>query len=332
MNKLNLTKRIVGSLMLPVAMYLIMMIACYSNGKMFYGTWAMWKTLLVDIAISVTCALGIGLQFKSGRFDFSGGAIMLVAAIIAGNMAKNHGNNQVIFLVLSVVVCVVLSLVVALVYVYGRLPIVIATIGMALLYESITCLIFNGTGINLVANMDLKKFSTFPYAMFPFAAAILTYAFYSYLTVSGKQASLLAHNQQACVHIGINEKKNVITSYLFSGLIFGFATIIYASIGLHRPSFSSLATVGELFGNILPVFIGLMVGAFCGDTVGTIIGSITLCLMSYGLNTVFNAEMGSAISTICTGVFILVINIISAQGSNWIRNIKKLFTKKKVAV
>ena len=34
--------------------------------------------------ISISCAMGIGLQFKNGRFDFSGGAIMLLSAIIAG--------------------------------------------------------------------------------------------------------------------------------------------------------------------------------------------------------------------------------------------------------
>ena len=73
--------RIVGTLALPVVMYLIMMVMCYSNGKMYFGTWMMWKTLIVDIAVSVTCALGIGLQFKNGRFDFSGGAIMLVAGL-----------------------------------------------------------------------------------------------------------------------------------------------------------------------------------------------------------------------------------------------------------
>ena len=70
--------RIVGTLALPVAMYLIMMALCFSHGKMYFGTWNMWKTLIVDIALSVTCAMGIGLQFKCGRFDFSGGAIMLL--------------------------------------------------------------------------------------------------------------------------------------------------------------------------------------------------------------------------------------------------------------
>lgn len=330
--KMKLSHKIVGSLALPITMYLVMMIASYMNGKMYWGTWPMWKTLIVDIALMVTCALGIGLQFKSGRFDFSGGGIMLVAVIIAGNVAKKNEDNPFIFLVLCLIICITLSVMVALVYIYGRLPIVIATIGMALLYESITCLIYNGTGIKLVNNMKLKIFSKYPYVLFPLAGAIVTYAIYSYLTVSGKQAILLAKNQQSAVNIGIKEKKNVIISYIFSGTIFGFASMIYASIGMHKAAFSSLSTVGSLFSNILPVFIGLMLVKYCGDTLGTIIGAVTLCLMSYGLTIIFSAEMGSAITTICTGVFIFAINVVSAQGSAWIQKIKSIFSKNNVTV
>lgn len=319
--------KIGGTLMLPVGMFFAMMILCYTNGKMYYGTWRMWQTLSVDIAVSISCALGIGLQFKNGRFDFSGGAIMLIAGIIGGNVARYNGNNIVLMVILCMVVCVVLSVLVALLYVYGRLPIVIATIGMALLYESITCLIYGGTGVNIVSYMTLRKFSTFPYAMIPLGCAIFVYAFYNYKTTAGKQGALLANNQQVSVNIGINEKKNTIISYFVSGLLFGFATIIWLAKGIRPASFSSMTTVGELFSNILPVFIGLMLAGFCGDTIGIIMGSITLCLLSYAMNIVFTAGMGSAITTILTGLFILLLNVVSAQGMNWIRAIGKILKK-----
>lgn len=327
---MKILKRIGGTLMLPVGMYIIMMILCYANGKMFFGTWAMWKTLSVDIAVSITCALGIGLQFKCGRFDFSGGAIMLIGGILAGNIARDSGNNVFLMVVLALGVCIVLSLLVSFLYVYGRLPIIIATIGMAMLYESITCLLYNGTGVNLVPNMTLRVFATFPMVLIPLALAIAVYAFYSYFTTTGKQATLLANNQQSAVNIGINENKNVIISYVFSGILFGLATIIWLTKSIHNASFSSLTTVGELFSNILPVFIGLMLVNFCGDTIGIIMGSITLCLLNYGLKAVFSNETGAAIATIVTGIFILMLNVVSAQGMNWINMIKKSFHRKEM--
>lgn len=320
-----IVKRILGTIMLPAAMYLIVMIACFTHGKMFFGTWPMWKSIMASLAISIICAMGIGLQFNSGRFDFSGGAIMLLASIIAGNVAKTHGSNVLLFCLLCIGLCVIFSLAVGLVYVYGRLPIAIATIGMALLYEAVTCLIFGGTGINLVADMKLKAFSSYPLVLVPAILAILVYAFYTNVTVSGKQAQLLSMNQASAVNIGINERKNVLVSYLFSGVIFGFASMIYASTALHKASFSSLTTVGELFTNILPVFIALMLGSFCNNTIGIIMGSLTLTLMSFGLTTVIDSDMGSAISLILTGIFVLVINVVSGQGAN----IAKLFRRNK---
>ncbi|MBO5976581.1 MAG: hypothetical protein J6P94_05350 [Oscillospiraceae bacterium] len=323
MKRKTVLSRIIGTLALPVAMYLIMMVLCYSNGKMYFGTWNMWRTLIVDIALSITCAMGIGLQFKCGRFDFSGGAIMLLTSIVAGNIALKMDNSIAAMVVICIAGCVILSVLVAIFYVFGRVPIVITTIGFAMLYESVTCLIYGSRGINIVSNMTLRIFSTYPYALIPLALAIAIYAFYSYCTVSGKQSQLLANNQQAAVNIGIKEKKNVIISYVFSGLIFGCATIIYMANGMHRAATTSMATVGELFSNILPVFIGLIVGVFCGDTIGTIVGSLTLCLMSYGLKAVFSDELGAAISTICMGVFILVINVIGSQGGNLVKLLRR---------
>ena len=317
-------KRVGGTLMLPAVMYLAMMWLCYANGKMYFGTYKMGRTLIVDIAISISCAMGIGLQFKNGRFDFSGGAIMLLSAIIAGNVAKSMGNNLPMMVVLCIVCCVGLSLLVALFYVYARVPIIITTIGFALLYEAITCLVFGGTGINIISNMTLRKFATYPMAIWPLIGVIALYAIYSYLTTSGRQATLLANNQQSAVNIGIKENKNVIISYVFSGLIFGLATVIWIAKAKHDAAYSSMMTVGQLFSNILPVFIGLMLARFCGDTIGTFVGSLTLCLMSWGLKAVFSDELGAAICTICMGVFVLVINTIGAQG----HRITALFRRK----
>ncbi len=319
----NWIKNIAGTLALPLGMFLIMMIACYANGKTYFGSWTMWRALIPNIGLSVACAMGIGLQFKSGRFDFSGGAIMLMSAIISGTVAKDHGNNVVLFAVLCLGCCVILSIGVALVYAYGRLPITIATIGMALLYEAITPLLFTGGGINLVSNVTLKQLSSFPGVLIPIAGAVGVYAFFSYLSKTGKQSVLLANNQQAAANIGINERKNVIVSYVYSGLIFGFATMIYASNGLHNASYSSLSTAGELFANILPVFVGLYVGMFCGDTIGIIMGSITICLMNFGLQAVLSSDLGSAVSTVMTGLFVFLVNLVFGQ----VDNIKKLFAK-----
>ena len=292
--KMGIGKRILGTLILPVLMFLIMMAVCWANGKTYYGTVDMWKTLIVNITISTTCAMGIGLQFNNGRFDFSGGAVMLLAAIIGGNIAKNMNSNVVLFAVLCIVLCTLLS-----------------TITMALIYEAVTPLLYTGAGVNLIADMEIKKLALFPGVLIPFILAIVIYEFYKRFTLTGKQSELLKNNQGAAVDIGINEKKNVILSYVFSGLLFGCATMVWASSTIKSASFTSLSTVSDLFTNILPVFIGLALSKYCGEAIGTVMGAVTLNLMSYGLQAVLSAELGSAVSMVITGVFVFVFNIIT---------------------
>lgn len=327
---MNLGKRCIGALWLPVLMYLAMMIFCFANGKMYFGSIAMWRTLVGDTAIAATCAWGIGIQWQCGRFDFSGGAIMLLSAIIAGNVAKYYtGSNMVVFAAICIGLCMILSVGTALLYAYGRLPVSVSTITIALIYEAITPLVFNGSGVNLLANMKLKQFSQFPVVIIPFTAAFLAYWIFRTLTLTGKQSELLANNQQAAVNIGINEKKNVILSYAFSGFVFGCATMIYASTSIKSASFTSLSTVGALFTNILPVFIGLALAKYCGDSLGTLIGALTIALMNYGLKAVLSAEKGSALSMIFMGVFILVFNIITTPYGSRITEWYQEFRRKR---
>lgn len=98
-------------------------------------------------------------------------------------LALKLDNNIVVMCVLCVVCCLVMSLLVAVFYVYGRVPIVITTIGFAMLYEFVTCLIYGSRGINIVSNMILRIFSAYPWVIVPMVIAIAIYAFYSYCTV-----------------------------------------------------------------------------------------------------------------------------------------------------
>ena len=114
---LEILKRVAGTLMLPVIMVVIMKILCDANGYTFFGTTKMWQALIPSIAVSIACAMGIGLQFKNGRFDFSGGSIMLLSAIIAGSVVKYSGTGSLLLCgVLCVWLCVAFSGRVALLY------------------------------------------------------------------------------------------------------------------------------------------------------------------------------------------------------------------------
>ncbi len=97
---------------------------------------------------------------------------------------------------------------------------------MTLLYESLTYILFGGEGIRgFFSDAGLAVFGRVPGVFVPAVLAIAVFVIYNYFTTAGRRGKILSNNQSAGVNIGINENKDVVVSYVFSGLIIGLAAI-----------------------------------------------------------------------------------------------------------
>ena len=317
----NFIKRFFLTILFPLVIFVVMFIITRSKGVTYYGFTAdMWRTVTVDTAMTATAALAIWTQVKNGRFDFSGGSIMVLAAILAGNIAVEYSLGPVVYLVLSILFGAVLSLVTGLVYIYGRLPIMICTIGMALLYESCTYLVFDAKGLNMMSNTSVTIFGRMPYILIVLAIAAVVFLVYNYCTVPGRRAKVLANNQQAGVNIGIKENKNVLQTFLICGLLLGCAAAIHGSNNWVKPQ-SGLSTAGTLFSNIIPAYMGIFVGAFSVDAIGVILAAFGLAIINYGLSCIGLGAGGW--QSIIVGCFMLAFYALMAQLPRWKAAIKK---------
>lgn len=135
---MKLSKKIFLSALFPVLMFLVMWgitsanPVCYVNGKNIFLGNDLIRFVITSACQSICVALAIWMQLKNGRFDFSNGAAMILTAIIAGNVGLRTGSPWLTMLV-AVICGIVLCAITAAVYMLGRLPVVIATIGMTLL-------------------------------------------------------------------------------------------------------------------------------------------------------------------------------------------------------
>ncbi len=309
-------KKAVLTFIFPVLAFAAMLIitasnkSCFVNGKFIFLTADMIRQVIMSTCMTVCVALAIWLQLKNGRFDFSGGASMILTAIIAGSIGIRTGNVWTAFA--AALICgVVLSVVTAGVYIIGRLPIIICTIGMTLLYESLTYLVFGGQGITTFYSSGyLAVFGRLPGIALPTLIAVATFIVFNYFTTAGRKGKILASNQNAGVNIGINEKKNILISYVFTGIIIGMAAIVYASQNGVAPQ-SGLSTSGIMFSYIVPVFMGMFIGQASCDVIGIIMASIGMGIMNYGLNCI---NLGSGgWSQIILGCFVLGFYTFQAQ-------------------
>lgn len=330
---MKLTKRIFLTLLFPLLMFLAMWAitaanpACYVNGKFIFLGFDLVRFVILNACQSICVALAIWMQLKNGRFDFSNGAAMILTAIIAGNIGLRTGSPWITMLV-AVLCGIILCAITAAVYMLGRLPVVIATIGMTLLYESLTYLVFGGGGIiNFYQNNALSIFGHLPGVLLPTALAMGIFLFYSNCTVTGRKGKILANNQSAGVNIGIWEEANVSQTAMFTGAIVGLAATIYVAQNQVLPQ-SSLSTAGIMFSYIVPVYMGMFIGLASNDVIGISIAAIGMAIFNYGLNCMNLG--GGGWQQIIMGVFVMCFYTFSAQ----LDNIKKVFRRltKKEAV
>lgn len=313
---MKILKNIILTLLFPVLMFLVMLLItannpqCYVNGKLIFISSGLITEVAVNSCLSICVALAIWLQFKNGRFDFSGGASMILAAIGGGVIGKEAG-SPVVALAVAVSIALILNVITSLVYVFGRVPIIICTIGMTLLYESLTYILFGGNGImGFFYESKISVFGRIPGIFIPAVIAIALFVIYTYFTTAGRRGKILANNQTAGVNIGINEKKDVLISYVFSGLILGFAAIIYVSQNDVLPQ-SGLSTSSILFSYIVPVFMGMFIGLASCDVIGIAMAAIGMEIMNYGLSCM-NLGAGGW-QQIIFGAFVLGFYTFSSQ-------------------
>lgn len=323
MNKKDIAKKITAIFFMPVIIYLLMLIITISNGNsfnMFEST--TFLNVMKKTSYMAIIALGIGLQLGYGRFDFSGGAITVIAAMVAARICIELDLGIVPLLLISIVSGILLSLLHSLIYVKFRVPISVISLGTAFLLESFSGFIVDTT-INLRVTSLGKLYDTY-LVLIPLILAIIVCVVFQKFTTAGKQANLLAKRQSVAVNIGINEKKNTMICYIVSGFIFGCGGAVYAVSNYLDPITAPLSTAGTLFSNIIPSLVGLFLMRFIDGTLGTFIGAFTIQTLYYGLDA--NGISGG-VKTICYAVFLAIFIFISGFWDVMIKYISDTFRK-----
>lgn len=326
--KKTIFQKLMAIFFMPVAIYLVMLIVCTANNNSYNifnpDTFAI---LLRKTSYMAIIALGIGFQLGYGRFDFSGGAITIIAAIVATKIHVATGIGVFPFMLICIVVAVIASLLNGLIYIKVRVPIAVISLGTTFLLESLSGLLVSDT-INIQESSIAVLYKS-ALVIVPLILAIAICIVFQRFTVAGRQASLLAKNQSSAVNIGINEVKNTLICYAISGVIFGLAASLYAVSNFINPITVPLSTAGTLFGNIIPSLFGLFLSRFIDGNFGTLIGALSIQLLYCGLD---SNGISGGVKTICYAVFLAIFIFISGFWDQIVMYVKlwlkKIFRKK----
>lgn len=277
----------------------------------------------------VPAVLGWGVLFnmKVGNWDFSIGARFALAAILAGNLAMNLNLGVVGLVVLSLVISFILGLIVGLVYKFLKIPTLIASIGLCLIFESITRIVFNGGGTHLTN--DYMVLGNFPYNLIAFVICFALAAFLYYKRRVGYSIRAVGSNPTVAQTNGINALNTKTIAIVISGIFAGLYVIMNLSkTGVCSAVSGTLGSATTVFDAMMCVLIGM---AICGK--GNIIfsiygGALITQILKMGMTAI---GLPTTYNKVVIAVFVILFMVLSSKSDAINRLMKKLRRKKETA-
>ena len=295
---------LIKTFIFPISLWVLfaLLIQVKTGGNNLFLTQASLQDIFQTSVMTSIIAMAVALPLSGGRWDFGVGAIMVLTAIIAGNLAINYQLGLGMLFVLSIAVAVVLSLFEGIIYLVFKVPTMIISLGIVMLYEALSGLVFDGSGVRLFMYPKLSILATQPYCYIVLLVVLVLFWALMKYTKYGFDARSLGNNAELAVNNGVNERKNILLTYLIVGVLIGIASLINASKAVVAPV-SNLSSTYLMFSSMGAVLVGLYLSRFSNMALGIFAGTITMGIFSKGL-TLYG--LPSSLNNIILGLFIVI--------------------------
>lgn len=288
-----------------------------------------WKTLLSVLAQGIAPAiLGWGVLFniKAGNWDFGVGAEVLIAAIIGGNIAKT-GNLGVVGMILCCMITGALAGTLSgIIYRVMKIPTIIITIAMMLIYESVCGVIFDGKGVSL--DMEYVILSKAPWNVLLFLVGFLIAYFLFFKLKIGYRIKAVGSNIKVAEENGNNVVMTKAAALVIAGLFAGlYAAVNLGSSGVTR-TVSSMGTMGTCFNAMMCVFIGMSIAAGGNIFVAIYFGAVIMQLIQMALMVFM---IPTQYSQIIVALFVIIFMLLSTNADEMRERIRRHKTRKSLS-
>ena len=310
----KIAKNIVMTIAIPVITYVFFFVACNLWGAEGFGVGADFTTIIYTTLYTGLIALAMSYNLTCGRFDYSVGSVIILSAIIGGNLAKeNHWGPWPMFFTI-VVIAMILGLISGLAYVLIKIPPMVVSIGITMIYEAFGLLYNRAKGIKMIGNPALI-FAKPPYSYLIVGVALVILIFLFNFTKFGYQWRMLRSGQKISVDIGINEKKNAVICYVIAGALLGVAAAMYLSkYGMMSPEVG-LTSSTFFMSAFLPLFIGGAIEKYSDKNIGVMIGAFTQAIITAGFG---KLGFSSSLQTVLNGVIVMAFLVYTSNAHKFV--------------
>ena len=289
--------------------YLILIVLLVASWVIFKiatpGNFGSPKQMLQYFQASLLAATGaVGFYFVMvmGMFDFSIGANIVLSSILGCVLATNFGLGYVGFVVGSIVCGALVGLLNGAFYVKLRIPSMIVTTGLALIYEAVANYIAGGVEQTLPS--DMRAFGSMPgNVILAVISFIVAYIFLNYTKV-GTYTYAIGSNEFVAKNMGINVNKYKVIAFLISGAFFGVEAILSISYGSSMVAVTGMASLSRNFIPTMGCFFGMAFRKYGIPIQAIIIGEFVINIIFYGF---IALGAPTAIQDVITGLALLII-------------------------
>ncbi len=251
--------------------------------------------VLVQSSIFGIMALGLTLVIISKGIDLSAGSILAFTGIVAASLGQvadattkfypNLGELPIIIPILAALIMgSILGAINGSLIAYTGIPAFIATLGMLTIARGLTLMYTGGKPISQLTSSFTALGGKIVFMPIP----VIIYAFVTLITWTllnhtrfGKNIYAIGGNINAAEISGINIKKNLVLIYLYAGIMYAVAAIVFGGrVGSVHPG---AATGYELTAIAATTIGGTSHAGGIGTITGAVIGALILGVLRNGL-------------------------------------------------
>ena len=245
-------------------------------------------------------ACGLYFIVVMGLFDFSIGANVVLSAIIAVTLSRQFGYAG---LLIGALVCgTIIGFCNGFLYTKLKIPSMIVTVGLMLIFESLAYFASGGEKQSLDAS--LQFFGKAPGNMIlAFVAFLLTFFILKYTKI-GTYCYAIGSDEYVAKNMGINVTKYKIIGFVLLHFFVGIMAVLSVSFGTSVTATTGMASMSRNFTPLMGTFFGLAFKKYGTPVTAMVIGEFIISIIFNGF---IALGAPTTIQNVVTGAALLII-------------------------
>ena len=242
------------------------------------------SNLLLQLSGVAISAIGMTMVIITGGIDVSVGSILGMASVVAGKLLM-AGSSFVVVVLSAIITGFGIGILNGIIISYGNVPPIIVTLGMMSMMRALMYQVLGGRWVSGIPPdiriIGLGKWLGIPLSMWITAVLIILFSYFLSSRPTGRAIYAIGNKPEAARVSGVNLARTILIVYSLTGLLVGFAGLIYvARTGIVQTNTGS--------GFELEVIAAVMLGGTSvfggkGTVIGSLLGAVLVGIIKNGM-------------------------------------------------